>query len=96
MILRLSFVSSNNDIQDVGAGHIADGIADQGDQLPAGTGLSILVLWNNHLTRNSSTHFARALVSILVAIHSFKPTRKIIRTCHGLEFNLSPFLERAL
>lgn len=49
---------SNNSIQDDGAGHIVDGLI---EQPMSGCGLSILVLWNNRLTRNSSSHFARAL-----------------------------------
>ncbi|XP_063241288.1 protein phosphatase 1 regulatory subunit 37 isoform X2 [Bacillus rossius redtenbacheri] len=47
---------SNNCVQDAGVGHILDGLTEQ-----AGGGLGVLVLWNNHLTRNSSTHFARAV-----------------------------------
>ncbi|KAJ1527568.1 hypothetical protein ONE63_007533 [Megalurothrips usitatus] len=49
---------SNNNIQDDGAGHIVDGLI---EQPLTGGGLSILVLWNNRLTRSSSSHFARAL-----------------------------------
>lgn len=60
------FCFSNNNIQDTGLGHISDGLTGQTDQMPGqpGNGLSILVLWNNHLTRNASTHFARAVVRI--------------------------------
>lgn len=49
---------SNNNIQDDGAGHVVDGLI---EQPLSGGGLSILVLWNNRLTRNSAPHFARAL-----------------------------------
>ncbi|XP_033607149.1 uncharacterized protein LOC111863928 isoform X3 [Cryptotermes secundus] len=51
---------SNNNIQDTGLGHISDGLTDQTPE-QSGNGLSILVLWNNHLTRNASKHFARAV-----------------------------------
>ncbi|PSN36949.1 hypothetical protein C0J52_15882 [Blattella germanica] len=51
---------SNNNIQDTGLGHISDGLMEQTPS-QSGSGLSILVLWNNHLTRNASKHFARAV-----------------------------------
>ncbi|XP_034248937.1 protein phosphatase 1 regulatory subunit 37 [Thrips palmi] len=49
---------SNNNIQDDGASHVVDGLIEQPS---SGGGLSILVLWNNRLTRSSAPHFARAL-----------------------------------
>ncbi|KAK7870849.1 hypothetical protein R5R35_014432 [Gryllus longicercus] len=61
-ILQLLDVS-NNQIQDAGVGHILDGLVEQAPQI-SGTvnnGLCILILWNNHLTRNSAKHLARAL-----------------------------------
>lgn len=57
--MSLFLFFSNNNVQDDGAGHIVDGLI---EQPTSGSGLSILVLWNNRLTRNSSPHFARALV----------------------------------
>lgn len=54
---------SNNHIQDIGVGHILDGLIDQVPQcgMSASNGLCVLILWNNHLTRNAAKHLARAL-----------------------------------
>ncbi|XP_039289055.1 protein phosphatase 1 regulatory subunit 37-like [Nilaparvata lugens] len=55
---------SNNNIQDGGMKHIADGICEQSSQQSdSSVGLSVLVLWNNHLTLNSSKHIAKVLAS---------------------------------
>lgn len=62
-------VFSNNNIQDAGVGHISDGLAEQSAQ--NGAGLVILILWNNHLTRNVSKHFARTMVSLLLLLYIF-------------------------
>ena len=59
----LLLLSSNNNIQDAGLGHISDGLTEQTPG-QSGNGLNILVVWNNHLTRNASKHFARAVVCI--------------------------------
>ncbi|XP_012254455.2 uncharacterized protein LOC105685173 [Athalia rosae] len=52
---------SNNNVQDSGVGHISDGLIEQRIDDKDGKGLGILVLWNNHITRNSSQHFSRAI-----------------------------------
>ncbi|XP_046735032.1 uncharacterized protein LOC124404741 isoform X2 [Diprion similis] len=52
---------SNNNIQDGGLGHISDGLVEQRLDDKDGKGLGILVLWNNHITRNGSQHINRAI-----------------------------------
>ncbi|XP_046410694.1 uncharacterized protein LOC124174979 isoform X1 [Neodiprion fabricii] len=52
---------SNNNIQDGGLGHISDGLVEQRLDDKDGKGLGILVLWNNHITRNGSQHISRAI-----------------------------------
>lgn len=51
------FVYSNNDIKDVGFNYIIDGIIEQR------FGLSVLMVWNNQLTRNIAYTVVRLLVS---------------------------------
>lgn len=53
---------SNNVIQDDGVRDILEGLINQINEDKDGKGLSILVLWNNQLTKKSSPYFARIIV----------------------------------
>ncbi|XP_075227693.1 uncharacterized protein LOC142328089 [Lycorma delicatula] len=50
---------SNNNVQDDGMKHMTDGLHEQSTQ--SETGLGVLVVWNNHLTLNSSPYISRIL-----------------------------------
>nr|XP_033337483.1 uncharacterized protein LOC117226846 [Megalopta genalis] len=52
---------SNNNIQDDGVRDILEGLINQIHEDKSGKGLSILVLWNNQLTKSSSPYFARII-----------------------------------
>ncbi|XP_076298241.1 uncharacterized protein LOC143217633 [Lasioglossum baleicum] len=52
---------SNNNIQDEGVRDILEGLINQIHEDKSGKGLSILVLWNNQLTKNSSPYFSRII-----------------------------------
>ncbi|XP_033320438.1 uncharacterized protein LOC117217165 isoform X1 [Bombus bifarius] len=52
---------SNNVIQDDGVRDILEGLINQINEDKDGKGLSILVLWNNQLTKKSSPYFARII-----------------------------------
>ncbi|XP_043267553.1 uncharacterized protein [Venturia canescens] len=52
---------SNNHIKDEGVRDLMDGLVAQSGECTNGKGLSILVLWNNDLTRSSSTYFSEAI-----------------------------------
>ncbi|CAL7941933.1 unnamed protein product [Xylocopa violacea] len=52
---------SNNVIQDEGVHDILEGLINQINEDKDGKGLSILVLWNNQLTKKSSPYFARII-----------------------------------
>ncbi|XP_076221213.1 uncharacterized protein LOC116432963 isoform X2 [Nomia melanderi] len=52
---------SNNNIQDDGVRDILEGLINQINEDKSGKGLSILVLWNNQLTKESSPYFARII-----------------------------------
>lgn len=66
-LILLLLLYSNNNVQDSGVGHISDGLIEQRhDEKYHGKGLGILVLWNNHITRNASQHFSRAIVSAII------------------------------
>ncbi|KAK3860661.1 hypothetical protein Pcinc_033301 [Petrolisthes cinctipes] len=62
----------NNNVQDTGCGHVCEGISGQqklqhqtigedGTEKPPLKGLKSLVLWNNHLTQQSTPHLANML-----------------------------------
>ena len=61
LIVVYIFVCSNNDIKDVGFNYVVDGIVEQR------FGLSVLMVWNNKLTRNIAYTVVRLLVSIDVS-----------------------------
>ncbi|XP_029178207.1 uncharacterized protein LOC114945991 [Nylanderia fulva] len=52
---------SNNNVQDDGVRDILEGLINQVNEDKTGRGLSILVLWNNRLTKNSSPYFSRII-----------------------------------
>ncbi|XP_015428691.1 PREDICTED: uncharacterized protein LOC107185512 [Dufourea novaeangliae] len=52
---------SNNNIQDNGVRDILEGLINQINEDKSGKGLSILVLWNNQLTKKSAPYFARII-----------------------------------
>lgn len=58
------FVFSNNNVKDEGVRDILEGLINQVNEDKTGKGLSILILWNNHLTRKSSPYFSRIIVCI--------------------------------
>lgn len=54
---------SNNNIQDEGVRDILEGLINQINEDKDGKGLSVLILWNNQLTQNSSPYFSRIITS---------------------------------
>ncbi|KMR00327.1 leucine-rich repeat-containing protein 68 [Lasius niger] len=52
---------SNNNVQDDGVRDILEGLINQVNEDKTGRGLSILILWNNRLTKNSSPYFSRII-----------------------------------
>lgn len=65
------FTFSNNNVQDGGMKFITDGLYEQSTQ--AETGLGVLVVWNNHLTLNSSHYIAKILVSTYLLFYCSLP-----------------------
>lgn len=59
---------SNNKVKDEGVKHILEGVVTQSENDGPPKGLKILVLWNNHLTKNSANYFSHAFVSLLLLI----------------------------
>lgn len=68
------FPFSNNNIQDDGVHDLLEGLINQVHEDKDGKGLSILILWNNRLTKKSSPYFSRIIVSNLVYLIIFKHT----------------------
>lgn len=62
------FFLSNNNVQDDGVRDILEGLINQVNEDKTGRGLSILILWNNRLTKNSSPYFSRIIVCIITNI----------------------------
>lgn len=58
------FFLSNNNVQDDGVRDILEGLINQVNEDKTGKGLSILILWNNRLTKKSSPYFSRIIVNI--------------------------------
>lgn len=56
------FFLSNNNVQDDGVRDILEGLINQVNEDKTGKGLSILILWNNRLTKKSSLHISRIIV----------------------------------
>ncbi|XP_072767664.1 uncharacterized protein [Anoplolepis gracilipes] len=52
---------SNNNVQDDGVRDILEGLINQVNEDKTGKGLGILILWNNHLTKNSSPYISRII-----------------------------------
>ncbi|XP_015191378.1 PREDICTED: serine-rich adhesin for platelets isoform X2 [Polistes dominula] len=52
---------SNNNIQDDGVHDLLEGLINQVQEDKEGKGLSILILWNNRLTKKSSNSFSRII-----------------------------------
>ncbi|KAG5322514.1 PPR37 phosphatase, partial [Pseudoatta argentina] len=52
---------SNNNVQDDGVRDILEGLINQVNEDKTGKGLSILILWNNRLTKKSSPYFSRII-----------------------------------
>ncbi|XP_046825169.1 uncharacterized protein LOC124426929 isoform X2 [Vespa crabro] len=52
---------SNNNIQDNGVQDLLEGLINQVHEDKDGKGLSILILWNNRLTKKSSPYFSRII-----------------------------------
>ncbi|XP_014615078.1 PREDICTED: serine-rich adhesin for platelets isoform X1 [Polistes canadensis] len=52
---------SNNNIQDDGVHDLLEGLINQVQEDKEGKGLSILILWNNRLTKKSSPYFSRII-----------------------------------
>lgn len=52
---------SNNNIQDDGVHDLLEGLINQVHEDKEGKGLSILILWNNRLTKKSSPYFSRII-----------------------------------
>nr|XP_050856467.1 uncharacterized protein LOC127066621 isoform X1 [Vespula vulgaris] len=52
---------SNNNIQDDGVHDLLEGLINQVHEDKDGKGLSILILWNNRLTKKSSPYFSRII-----------------------------------
>ncbi|XP_011255630.1 uncharacterized protein LOC105250932 [Camponotus floridanus] len=52
---------SNNNVQDDGVRDILEGLINQVNEDKTGKGLSILILWNNRLTKNSSPYISRII-----------------------------------
>jgi len=63
LFLKLFFLSNNN-VQDDGVRDILEGLINQVNEDKTGKGLSILILWNNRLTKKSSPYFSRIIVCI--------------------------------
>lgn len=68
------FPFSNNNIQDDGVHDLLEGLINQVHEDKDGKGLSILILWNNRLTKKSSPYFSRIIVSNLIYLIIFKYT----------------------
>lgn len=58
------FFLSNNNVQDDGVRDILEGLINQVNEDKTGKGLSILILWNNRLTKKSSPYFSKIIVCI--------------------------------
>ncbi|XP_029676053.1 uncharacterized protein LOC115243314 [Formica exsecta] len=52
---------SNNNVQDDGVRDILEGLINQVNEDKTGKGLSILILWNNRLTKNSAPYISRII-----------------------------------
>ncbi|XP_034933703.1 protein phosphatase 1 regulatory subunit 37 [Chelonus insularis] len=72
---------SNNNLQDHGVRDILDGLVTQSKEAHGSQGLSILILWNNHITKESSGRFAE-----LLAISKSLETLNIGQNLMGDEF----------
>jgi len=67
MLVQIFFLKiflSNNNVQDDGVRDILEGLINQVNEDKNGKGLSILILWNNRLTKKSSPYFSRIIVCI--------------------------------
>lgn len=63
---------SNNNIRDEGVRILLDGLVDQSrNEGTSGKGLKILILWNNHLSKNCAGYFAETIVR-QIQVHSSK------------------------
>lgn len=64
------FFLSNNNVQDDGVRDILEGLINQVNEDKTGKGLSILILWNNRLTKKSSPYFSKIIVCITNILQS--------------------------
>lgn len=62
------FFLSNNNVQDDGVRDILEGLINQVNEDKTGKGLSILILWNNRLTKKSSPYLSRIIVCTIPCV----------------------------